>query len=1417
MYSRMLLILTLICIVAYGAQSQVNEASITFTNPPKENGITFVRTNLVPVTVIDNGQEIVTWVSKHKSVPVNEWARSFCLTITDPKFKNGKIPSVDIEVTFQHEGNTAVDLMVDTVEGNKKVASGWGNKKGLQVLKCHIDNAFFGSRKHNSDPATLPVDGYDLRVNAMAADFHLRSVVIRQEDEAHVGDWSKYLMLKSLISTKGYVVTPGGSDTISASLTNSAAQSAEGVARWDILRGSGSLIKTVRQPLKLNKDANGIFTLPFDSTGLANGEYLIQFSVELGGKSYLQNERSIAVAGPEDLFLIVNDGKAISRGLEWVDNHAGLKESEVNSFKHWTLNGYFLSAPQGWWHSVRLNVTDAGFQNGKRSVCDLSVTYRSTSNAPVWIMADTERGGGQVTTGWGNNPNWQTASVQLDDARFSRFKSTVAADQMETDGCDIRLNCCNGEGEFRCIWIHGYDLENNPEFSRLLRYKGVDAGRARFIFTPGEKGLVKLKLKNLSKKPLPADFNLKLTDDLGKEIWNRTGKKAVTPRSDDAIPVDFETKGMKQGVYSLECSIGHVVQGKRVDDISTQTWLMISEQSKIAKSKPGDFLYGLDTGTNFSEKWLDWIDFMGADITRTPGIEATNTDEMVKSLAAYKKHGLQAGIMFDMLWDNDAAKLNQRIIEVAEQAKAFAQKFGTDYKYYELGNEPDLTFFYPGPIEEYTRAFMEVSRAIKSGSPQSVVMNGGLCFFGEDGFKRAARFVELVSPDSIDAFAYHGHGPGDTAERYAYERILGEATKWNKHKKPFIETESGVSAHTLPQLRMQARTSIQKLVYAQSVGLPIFYWFRLLILGGDGDYTNLKDEHEPRPVVLSYRTMVKALKGLHYVKALEVGADATAYLFAQPKGSKRALVVWSRQRGGGSRRIQLSAKVGSATKCNLIDMFGNITPLPDASSGIAIVPVEQDPYFLSWETIDTRDDVKLAASLIETDVVAQLARGEKSVLPITLHNPSGNAIQGEFKVEAGVGTPVKVGSEQISLNIPANGQKTINVAVEGLADPNSVEWPNRWAVFLNVPEKLVDISKITSIPEKLDTESDTIPAQYALLHNHQIDLAAMAGYVKEKTAALLMAEITVPAERTITIGSAGDWWEQWFVNGKSVFDTLESGNNGTMNMIEHPFKASLHAGKNILIARVLSGSGGWKMVSGGPDELASAQREAKGQSDRLVMTWKAKGKLLATEQVDVVWCHPIAKLNGIAWNAPGAEWDKQDPTGSFGQETVTNLFSQHPDSSMWWKGLNDLSGRLWLRQDAASLYIIVAVKDDVYKPAAADTIDNGDSLKVALASGNAPVIDLGVIDKGVYRKIDGKWSLLDPSKTAVKVDRIYGSEGITWYRVKLDRRLIPSDRVAINIQAMDNDTNVLKQVAPWFTPFDGAVRRVDLWYQASIK
>ena len=1430
----------LAALLTLSAACSVNAAaplrlSLVCAPTPLERGLHLDRAGISPDAVTVDGASTDAWVSRHKSVPADEWARSFCLTVTDPRFLSGKLRALDVDVTYMHAANTKVEVVTATQTGSRVIGSGWGTSPGQapqwQTLHCHLEDADFGNRSYQNDPKTLPVDGFDLRVNAWAGDFHLAKVVLHAHDPANPDDWTPYLSMDSVTDAAKFIVKPGGADALRFTVRNSAAAPLSGLARWETVDENGKTLHTTTHPVTL--PAKSATTLPFafSAQGLTLGEYGVRLTLETGsGEDRMTAplpQQTVIVAGDRDIFAVF-DREPIVRGLDFDRDHFGPTQVTVGGAPRWVwaAGGGSERGADAWWHSVVFKITDDRFRGGKMPAVDLRVTYRHTPDAPVNLFADTSGGSKQVGFGWGRQENWQTLVSQVDDAQFAETDYHDNPKEAKSDGFDLRFNANSGDAQLRSIFIHGYDLDNAPDYGRLLRFDGLDADRDLFIFNPGEKQNFTLKLRNLAHVPLPADYSVRLTDDLGKEMWARNQKATIQGGGPFSLPVAFDTAGLKQGVYTLALSLGRTVTpGKREELIHPEVNVMVSEQSVIPKAKPGEFLYGVDPGVGYGDpRWLQWLDFMGCDITRGNGANE-NPDDWPAAFAAFDTHHIQNMVFQGIPWDANPAALAQKTRDAAAKAETLARQFGSRAHFWELGNEPDLTFFYPGPMEAYEKGFEAVYKAIKRGNPSAVVMNGGLAYGGgAEAPVRAAQFIALVPHDSIDAFAYHGHGPLVGAERGAYERIHAEAEKQGKADKPFIETESGVSAHTPGQIRVQARTAVEKIVYAQSVGMPLFQWFRLNIEGGDGDYTNTKNVHEARPVVLSYRTMARTLKGMAFVQKLDLGTDeAEAYLFAQKGGERRGLVVWADTRGGGTQTFQIASKPGAATEPMRIDLFGNADPLPTAGSGTVTVPIDLDPSYVTWRDAGPAATVKALPSPLSVAPVVSVSEGRPDTVAVQVKNAGDEPLDATLAAAGGPGSGIALGQPQIAVHVAARSTQTIQVPVTMTASRAAVAWPQRWTVFAPVPTDAVDMTQFKSaVPKQITAKGAAIQPQMARLSGDHLDLSPLGGGFGERKEALLFAQIDSPAKQTIHVGSSADWWEQWFVNGIAVYDDLATGNAGGQSVLEHQFDMPLQAGRNLIAARVLSGSEGWKVFTGGPQEVA-ARGASTGEGSALTLELRQNGTVLARARTTVALRHPLAPLGSLAWDGPVAAWESSEADGDFTEVGVVNEWAKQPDATRWWHGPEDLSGSLWLRADEQFVYVIAAVKDDVFHPAPdAAGIDSGDSLRVALAGPDGNALQIGIpAGGGAFRRDaspDGKsvWTALPAGDAAVKIARV-GETNTTWYRLRLTRRLLPSDKLAVNALVNDDDFGGHKQSDAWFPGMDAAPAPIGQWWQGQLK
>ena len=191
--------------------------------------------------------------------------------------------------------------------------------------------------------------------------------------------------------------------------------------------------------------------------------------------------------------------------------------------------------------------------------------------------------------------------------------------------------------------------------------------------------------------PLDAAYTVILTDDFGKEIWSHQHNSTITKT------------GLKQRVYTMKLSLGTKQMGACSPLIERDINVMVSEKSPIAKAKDGEFLYGMDTGVDSTdERWLQWADFMGVDIFRNSGHGHNHVDvsSLERAMASIEKYNLRSMIMFDIPWQADAAGRQASFDNLTREAGAIAATYADKVLYYEMGNEPNLTYFYPGPIED---------------------------------------------------------------------------------------------------------------------------------------------------------------------------------------------------------------------------------------------------------------------------------------------------------------------------------------------------------------------------------------------------------------------------------------------------------------------------------------------------------------------------------------------------------------------------------------------------------------------------------------------------------------------------------------------------------------------------------------------
>lgn len=194
---------------------------------------------------------------------------------------------------------------------------------------------------------------------------------------------------------------------------------------------------------------------------------------------------------------------------------------------------------------------------------------------------------------------------------------------------------------------------------------------------------------------------------------------------------------------------------------------------------------------------------------------------------------------------------------------------------------------------------------------------------------------------------------------------------------------------------------------------------------------------------------------------------------------------------------------------------------------------------------------------------------------------------------------------------PRPWQATVEGAIDGLVSRREhVPWPTEWTAFGVVEARKP--FQTTSDPRSGEVPSAAllgrIPVTLVLdghaLERHvvragedgAVDLTAVFGEPHNGRTAYLFAATELEADRRVTVHIGADWWMQWWIDGRHVWDCFRGGNQHPLLETAHEFDIDLTAGRHVLAVRIISGAGGWALateatrVAAPPDEPGAAFR-----------------------------------------------------------------------------------------------------------------------------------------------------------------------------------------------------------------------------------
>lgn len=597
-----------------------------------------------------------------------------------------------------------------------------------------------------------------------------------------------------------------------------------------------------------------------------------------------------------------------------------------------------------WMRHLPIEITDPAFKCGKMPIVEVEVEYWHEASSTFEVVVDTERGLVRGGSRWGGGKKWQTLKFNLEDAYLGSRGSLP-----KTGAFDLRLSAANGDWKIRRVRIAGVEMERNPDFSALLKVDGPNPIRRQVLyFTEDESIVLAYEFRNRAR----ASFDGKTVVSLYARDGDRllasnetivklsTGGGCKTKVSFPSLPTRLR-RGIYDVVTELKDATGRVVRAQ-TDSLG------VGSAGTLGKARPGEFRYGLDVKLgrcDQSPQLMEWMELMGVDIVRT-GFDMNHPADAYDGVAALRKAGMDVLAVFDVPKDEDEG----RFCDAMRRAGDFVEKVAAGLRppFWELGNEPDLPFFFPAGIPRYLDGFHPLYSRIKDADSKTVVMNGGLANAGHrpESPRRVVEFMELFDTNRIDVIGYHAHGVGAKAERRARGKIAVAARAVGKGRFRLVDTETGMAAAGPEQEMKQAATCVQKFAFCQAQGDPFMIWFRLLF-EHPSSYGSLYSPRSPRPVVLAYRNMVENLRGSRFTGTVHAPGDMSVCgcAYEHPDGRRLAVIWTDREEEASSVAVNL----GSARDVIALDVFGNRKDEVAFSNGFYNVSVSFVPIYLSWK------------------------------------------------------------------------------------------------------------------------------------------------------------------------------------------------------------------------------------------------------------------------------------------------------------------------------------------------------------------------------------------------------------------------------------------------------------------------------------
>lgn len=524
----------------------------------------------------------------------------------------------------------------------------------------------------------------------------------------------------------------------------------------------------------------------------------------------------------------------------------------------------------------------------------------------------------------------------------------------------------------------------------------TSVGPALQIFRVGTDKEAKLVLKNLGDEQAAGTLSAEIEDFAGNKTPIEAKTFDLAGGASQEIPLPLAEIG--RGIFYVHTKL---TSGDKSRKDLVRFGVMVP--NGIAPGNPTEMWYGLCAGTDVAKGpaqeavCRDLFQFLGIKTARMdldwehiqPDANTWKWDAFDRTLEVYKELNVEPQLLlaYSPPWavpENLRGEKREVWRSHPPDLEAFARYAGTAaeryswVKFWEVWNEPDLTQFYIGSVEEYLAMLKTAHSAIREKAPQAQILTGGFATARPHGLKRFPEMQERVAKEGADFFeimAHHEHadfsGFLDALDRLTpIKKITGDKPWF------FNETAYNPRAITPETERLQAVGLVKKHLALRAWGGKAHYWFSYIHAGGWGV---VRDDNQPKAVTMAYGALIATLGQKPYLGRIDLGEGNFGYLLGDKKSS--VAVVWSESPNAERGVVTVPLPKGASAK--MVDIVGNVTPLEPVEGRIGLT-VDSTPAYFVFEGLPS---LKLETPLISIPGPLLGYRGDRVEVRANLHNP----------------------------------------------------------------------------------------------------------------------------------------------------------------------------------------------------------------------------------------------------------------------------------------------------------------------------------------------------------------------------------------------------------------------------------------------